>query len=487
MRISPLLALAIPIVIPIGAAAAQPAPPLVPMVEAVLAQGPAGTRYGVMVTTLEGEPLLAINPDQRFIPASNTKLFVTAAAFANLPALQAAATGTGVRLEPVGPGVVDVVLQGRGEARLSSAPECANACLQTLADAVAAKARRVRHVVGDDSWFPAERWGPGMSWNNIQTDSGTGISALTLDDNEIAATVTPGAIGSTPTVVTSVYYQIDNRLLTVEGDREAIVDERAPNSKIVRLTGTIGVDAKPVTLRFGVDDPADHAAWALRELLRARRITVTGEIATRHRRLTPSDDPVIRGSAPPPRPPQPELLAALPAPDLVADMKITNKKSQNLYSDLMLRHLARLAGNGSIADGMAVLRAVMREAQLPAESFTFADGSGMSSYNRITPRAATRLLIWAARQPWGQAWRETLPIAGVDGTLRNRFKNSSLQGKLFAKTGSLNATRALSGYLVTRSGRTLAFSAIANDMPDGADARATAVVDKALVAIAEAL
>lgn len=483
MRLSLLLAL----FVPIGAVAAQPAPPLLPAVEAILAQGPAGTRYAVMVTTLDGEPLLAINPDGRFIPASNTKLFVTAAAFANLAALQAAAIGTGVRLEPAGPGVVDVVLQGRGESQLSSAPDCTTACLQTLADAVAANTRRVRHVVGDDSWFPAERWGPGMSWNNIQADSGTGISALTLDDNEIAATVTPGAIGSTPVVASSGYYQIDNRLVTVAGDGQAIVDERAPNDGIVRLTGTIGAAAKPVILRFGVDDPADHAAWRLRELLRARGIAVNGEIATRHRRLMPADDPAIRGSAPPPRPPQPELLASLPAPDLLTDLKIINKKSQNLYSDLMLRHLARLAGSGSIADGMAALRAVTGQAGLPTESFTFADGSGMSSYNRITARATTRLLVWAAGQPWGLAWRDTLPIAGVDGTLRNRFKGSSLQGKLFAKTGSLNATRTLSGYLVTSSGRTLVFSALANDMPDGADARATAVVDKALVAIAEAL
>lgn len=487
MRLSLLPAVAAVIVTPIAAATAQTAPPLLPMVEAILSQGPAGTRYGMMVTTLEGEPLLAINPNQRFIPASNTKLFVTAAAFANLSALQAAATGTGVRLEPAGPGLFDVVLQGRGEAQLASAPGCTTACLETLADAVAANTRRVRHVVGDDSWFPAERWGPGMSWNNIQTDSGTGISALTLDDNEIAATVTPGAIGSTPTVAASGYYRIDNRLVTVAGDGVAIVDERAPNTGVVRLTGTIGVTAKPALLRFGVDDPADHAAWRLRELLRARGIIVTGEIATRHRRLMPSDDPAIRGSAPPPRPPLPEMLATLPAPDLRADMTIINKKSQNLYSDLMLRRLARLAGSGSIADGQAALRAAMGEAGLPAESFTFADGSGMSSYNRITPRAASRLFVWAARQPWGQAWRDTLPIAGVDGTLRNRFKGSSLQGKLFAKTGSLNATRALSGYLVTKSGRTLVFSALANDMPDGADACATTVVDKALVAIAEAL
>jgi D-alanyl-D-alanine carboxypeptidase/D-alanyl-D-alanine-endopeptidase (penicillin-binding protein 4) len=467
------------------AAAAQPA--LLPGVEAILAQGPTGTRYGLMVTTLEGEQLLAINPDARFIPASNTKMFVTATAFADLPALQAAATGTQVRLEPVGAGQVDVILHGRGESRLSSASDCTTACLATLADAVAAKTKRVRHVVGDDSWFPAERWGPGMSWNNIQTQSGTGISALTLDDNEIAATVTPGALGAAPTIAASGYYRIDNRLVTVAGDGEAIVDERAPNSNVVRLSGTIGVAAKPATLRFGIDDPADYAAWRMRELLRARGVVVTGDIGVRHRPLFPSDDPAIRGTAPPPRPPQPEMLASLPPPDLVADMTIVNKRSQNVYSDLMLRRVARQAGSGSIADGQAALRAVMARAQLPADSFTFADGSGMSSYNRITPRAATTLLLWAAKQPWGAAWRETLPIAGVDGTLRNRFKGTILQGKLFAKTGSLNATRALSGYLVTRSGRTLVFSALANDMPDGRDSAATAVVDKALVSIAEAL
>lgn len=484
MRALPLL---LALALPAGTAVAQPAPPLLSAVEAILAQGPAGTRYGLMITTLEGEPLLAISPDSRFIPASNTKMFITATAFADLPALQAAATGTQIRLEPAGAGVFDVILHGRGESRLSSAADCATACLQTLADAVAARTKQVRHVVGDDSWYPAERWGPGMSWNNIQTQSGTGISALTLDDNEIAAMVTPGPLGAAPAVTGSGYYRIENRLVTVAGDGEAIVDDRAPNTNVVRLTGTIGVGAKPATLRFGVDDPADYAAWRLRDLLRARGVVVSGDIGTRHRPLSPADDPAIRGAAPAPRLPQPEMLAGLPPPDLVADMTILNKKSQNVYSDLMLRRVARQAGSGSIADGQAALRAVMAQAGLPVESFTFADGSGMSSYNRITPRAASRLLVWAAGQPWGAAWRDTLPIAGVDGTLKNRFKGSILQGKLFAKTGSLNAARALSGYLVTKSGRTLVFSALANDMPDGKDAAATAVVDKALISIAEAL
>ncbi len=459
--------------------------PLLPAVAALLAQGPPGTRYGLSVTTLDGEVLLAVAADQRFIPASNTKMFVTATAYADIDALQAAATGTGVRLQPAAHGAVDVILHGQGDAQLSSQDGCTSDCLQTLADAVAARARRVHDIVGDDSLFPAERWGLGMSWNNIQSRYGTGISALTLDDNEVTATITPGT-GVTPAVVASPYYTIDNRIVTVAGTASAIVAERAPGSHVVRLTGTIGAAARPETLHFSIDDPAHYAAWRLRDLLIARGVTVTGAIATRHRPLAPQDDPAIRGAAPPPRPPVPEMLATLPAPLLAADMRIINKQSQNLHSDLMLRRVGARAGSGSVADGQAALQAMLAAAGIAPDSVTFADGSGMSSYNRITPRAATQLLVWIARQPWGAAWRDTLPIAGVDGTLRNRFKGTDLAGKLFAKTGSLNAARAVSGYFIARSGRTLAFSALANDMPDGTDSAATAAVDRAMVAIAEA-
>ncbi|MDZ7893811.1 MAG: D-alanyl-D-alanine carboxypeptidase/D-alanyl-D-alanine-endopeptidase [Sphingobium sp.] len=181
------------------------------------------------------------------------------------------------------------------------------------------------------------------------------------------------------------------------------------------------------------------------------------------------------------------MLARLPALPLAEDVRIINKVSQNLHADLLLRQVSRQSGSGSIADGQVALHTLMTQAGVPEGGYYFADGSGMSSYNRITPRAAVTLLGWIAKQPWGAAWRDTLPIAGEDGTLRNRFKGTLLQGKLFAKTGSLNAARALSGYFVTRSGRTLIFSALANDMPDGTDGQASAAVDRALVALAEAL
>lgn len=482
------LALYLPFAPAIAQVPASPgATPLLATVEQQLAQGPAGTRYGLLVETLDGETLLSIAPDQRFIPASNTKMFTTAIAYSELPLLQRSAKGTGVRLEIGAHGVTDVVIHGRGDAVLSSADDCKIDCLQTLADAVAAKTRHIRHVVGDDSWFPDERWSPGMSWNNIVSRYGTGVSALTLDDNELVMKLTPGAVGAPPKVEGSGYFVIENRVETVAGKEDTIIADRMPDSRILRLTGTVGAEVAPMTLRYGIDDPAHYAAWRMHELLRARGVRVDGETMVRHRSLNPSDDPKKRNGASASLPVEPAMLAELPAPSLAENMVRINKESQNLHTELMLRRVARNSGSGSIADGQAVMHKVMSEAGLPAMGYHFADGSGMSSYNRISPRAAVGLLRWVARQPWGADWRATLPIAGHDGTLKNRFKGTSLEGKLFAKTGSLNATRALSGYLTTRSGRTLIFSALANDMPDGTDSQATAAVDRVLVAIAEAL
>ena len=482
------LASAFALSLSLASADAQTSPAPVPLqttIEQKLAEGPPGSRFGMLVTTLDGEALVSIAPDQRFIPASNTKMFTTAIAYAELPALQQTAKGAGVRLEQAG-GATDVVLHGRGDAVLSSADDCKTDCLQTLADAVAARTRHVRNIVGDDSWFPDERWSPGMSWNNIQSRYGTGVSALTLDDNELVVKLTPAAIGAAPTIDAPGYFTIDNRITTVAGKADEIEAFRMPNSRTLYLTGTVGAEAGPMTLRYGIDDPAHYAAWRLGELLRARGVRVDGQIEVRHRSLTAADDPENRKDTAPVLPVEPAMLAELPAPSLAENMVRINKESQNLHTELMLRRVSRHAGSGSIADGQAVMRRVMTEAGLPAAGYHFADGSGMSSYNRISPRAAVGLLSWISRQPWSMAWRETLPVAGRDGTLQNRFKGTILEGKLFAKTGSLNASRALSGYLTTRSGRTLIFSALANDMPEDTDAQATAAVDRALVAIAEA-
>lgn len=457
--------------------AAQPA--LQQRVEAQLRAASPGTRFGLVVATEDGRELVAISPDGRFMPASNTKLFTTAAAFSTLQRLDEPdrTGGASVTLETNRRPAPDVVLTGFGDARLSSAPDSATDCLVALADAVAARTRRVRNVVGDDGAFPDERWSPGMSWNNIASWSGTAVSALTLDDNELPLVVTPRAAGQAPALEVLPYYTIDNAALTVaEGETDLNV-ERLPLSNRLVLTGTILQGAAPERIRLSIDDPAHYAAWRLRTLLEARGVHVTGTVSARHRPLRPG------GGSAPDRAIAGQPLLRLAPPPLLEDLRTINKVSQNLHAELMLRRLGRQTGSGAIADGLAVVRTMLEQAGLRRTDYDFSDGSGMSTYNRVTPRGVVTLLRWAAAQPWGAAWRGTFPVAGVDGTLSRRFRGTSLASRLFAKTGTLNATNAISGYLTARSGRTLIFSFYANDVPEGGSA--TPAMDAALLLIAE--
>jgi serine-type D-Ala-D-Ala carboxypeptidase/endopeptidase (penicillin-binding protein 4) len=462
--------------------------PLQQQVEARLREAGPGTRFGLVVATEDGRELIAIAPENRFIPASNTKMFTTAAAFATLAELDRPDTvgGATVRLEKKG-GARDVVLEGRGDARLSSAPDCIATCLDELAAAIAAQTRRVRNIIGDDSLYPDQRWSPGMSWNNIGTRSGTAVSALSLDDNELALTVSPAAVGQPPKLDFLPYYAIENRAVTVAGGSADLAFHRLPGSFALRLTGTIPAGAAPQILRLGIDDPAHYAAWRFKALLQARGVRVSGSVSARHRPPMPADDPTMAedgGPAPPTRQePLTQPTAQLPALPLAEDLTLINKVSQNLHAELMLRRLGRQRGSGSMADGVAAVGKMLERAGVPRAQYDFSDGSGMSTYNRLSPRGVVTFLRWVSAQPWGAGWRATLPIAGADGTLARRFKGTPLEGRLFAKTGSLNATAALSGYLIARSGRTLLFSMFANDVPEGASA--TPAMDAALLLIAE--
>jgi D-alanyl-D-alanine carboxypeptidase/D-alanyl-D-alanine-endopeptidase (penicillin-binding protein 4) len=424
-----------------------------------------------VVSTLDGTEVLAINPDGRFVPASNTKLFTTLAAFELLPGIaQPDSEGaTRVRLQTGAKGLSDVILEGRGDARLSSAPDCRSDCLATLADAVAARTRKVGAVIGDASAFADERWSFGMSWNNIPTRSGTALAALMVDDNELALRVAPGEPGQPPRIAVAPYVEVVNEAVTQAEGKAALEIVRLPGSRQLRLTGTILAGAPEELIRLGIDDPAHYAAWRLTQMLKERGVAVMAAPVGRYRA-----DTAPAGAS---------LSAVMPEP-LKADIVTINKVSQNVHAELLLRRLGAARGKPNVAGGLEAVRSVLDSAGVPERAATLADGSGMSPYNRVSPRGVVTLLRWAAGRPWGVEFRQSLPIGGIDGTLRNRFKEGGLKGRVFAKTGSLTAASALSGYLLTARGETLVFSALASDVPE--DVRATAIMDGALELIAAA-
>jgi D-alanyl-D-alanine carboxypeptidase/D-alanyl-D-alanine-endopeptidase (penicillin-binding protein 4) len=157
------------------------------------------------------------------------------------------------------------------------------------------------------------------------------------------------------------------------------------------------------------------------------------------------------------------VLAAHDSLPLGMDIRVINKVSQNLHAEMLLRLLGHERGtSGSVGGGLEVLRGFLTQAGLLPEEYVFYDGSGLSRLNLVSPSATVKLLRYAARQPWGAEFIDSLPLAGVDGTLSGRFKNLPAGTVLRAKTGTLDHVNVLSGYLTTATGERLVFSILGN-------------------------
>ncbi len=441
--------------------------------------------WGIEVFSLKsGKTLYAQNAEKLFLPASNTKLFTTTAGLGLLgPDFHFRTTvESATPPDKYGRLTGDLALVGRGDPNLSGRtlpyvyspsgdpPADSIKVLEELADAVVQKGVKVvdGDIVGDDSYFVFERYGEGWGQDDLMWADGAPASALTINDNVIYCRIRPGEHAGDRAFLTfepfADYYRIDNRLLTAPaatGPRHLVMN-REPGAATLSIWGSIPLDDSGVTEALAIDDPALFAAQLFRDLLRKRGVLVYGKARALHTELsslTTFTAHAVATSDSGAAPSGTTVLASHVSLPLVEDLRVINKVSQNLHAELLLRLIGHEKGSGgSLQAGQEALRRFLTQAGVPEDQFVFFDGSGLSRQNLVSPHAVVRLLQYAASQTWGPQFRETLPVAGADGSLADRLKDSPAKNRVQAKTGSLNHVKALSGFATTDTGDEVVFS-----------------------------
>ena len=474
---------------------ALPAAPLKREIERLLASAPMSQRahWGIRAVRLDnGKVLYERQPRSFFTPASNTKLFSTALGLARLGPAHRFLTRVAGDAAPDAEGRLrgDLRLIGGGDPTLTarSFPYDKTGvrgeplrAIEELAAQVAARGVRVidGDIAGDDRAYPWEPYPDGWGIQDVVWEYGAPVSALTINDNAVRLRVRPAAPGQSAIVSLDPaidHYVIHDRVLTVDcGDGRVDVD-RLPGSNELRITGSLRAGGIGYSTLIAIDDPALYGARALREALVRRGIVVRGHAKALHR---------LPGEAAPGPPAPGTVLATRESPPLAEILKVIDKVSQNLYAELVLREVARVKrGDGSRPAALEEMRAFLAEAGIAKEDYRLEDGSGLSRLGLITPEVVTALLAHMAKSPHAEVWFDLLPVAGVDGTLENRFKDAPEPARrIAAKTGSLSHVNALGGYAVNRKGRRIAFSIVVNAYR-GSASEARGIIDKIAVLFA---
>lgn len=435
-----------------------------------------GAQVGcVVVDTVRGTPIYASRADDAFLPASNFKLLVGSAALQTLGPNFSYVTTVLAGAAPRD-GVIrgNLYLRGGGDALLRASD------LQAAAVALARDGivRVTGSLVIDVSHDDSQRWGYGWSWDDLPYSYAPVVSALELEDGVVHVRIKPGQAVGEPAVLDvwprSRAFSIENRVRTgPRGSADTSDVERRWNApRTIELIGSYPLDGKESDdLAPSVPDPPSYAGRILLRAMRAQHIDIGPRL---RRRKTPAHRFVLWSH-------ESEMMPAL--------LRDFWYPSDNLMGELLLKELgvARAGEPGTDASGATVERRFLRSIGVDPSTVTIADGSGLSEYDRITPHDLVAIL----QHDWHSRYRtivvDALPLAGVRGTLKRDFIGTPAQGKVFAKTGSMNHTRTLSGFIQTRTHGVVTFSLLIDQWMGGTRPQGEADLTKLRGAVLSAI
>jgi D-alanyl-D-alanine carboxypeptidase/D-alanyl-D-alanine-endopeptidase (penicillin-binding protein 4) len=381
-----------------------------------------------------GETLYEQESTRYFIPASNVKLFTTAAVLQGLGPQFRIRTSVYQGSESPNRTVLRIV--GRGD------PSLTDEQLGNLADQLQQRGiPRVDRVIADDQYFQGDPINSSWEWEDIQSGYGAPVNSLILNQNEISLTIAPQSLGQ-PLRVSwddpsqANQWRVDNRSMTVATSEPEFVNVgRDVSQPILHVSGQLRAGSEPDSAAIAILNPTQHFLQTFQQALVAHHISVgQGAIATR------------------PDSPSGMEVASILSPPMTDLILEANQDSNNLYAESLLRILGVTQASvdtttSSLEAGLAAVQTILTPLGVDPQGYQLADGSGLSRHNLVSPAALVQVLTGMARSPHADLFRRSLAIAGESGTLQNRFRDTPIQGRLHGKTGAMSGVAALSGYL----------------------------------------
>jgi serine-type D-Ala-D-Ala carboxypeptidase/endopeptidase (penicillin-binding protein 4) len=406
-------------------------------------------RWGILVQPLStGETLYSRDAQKYFTPASNLKLLTTAAALQELGANFRIRTS----IYDNGNGVLRVV--GRGDPSLSDTQ------LQKLAQQLKQKGiTQIQRLIADDSYIQGDIVNPTWEWEDVQSDYGAPVNSFILNQNIFSLKLVPQAVGKSLQVVwtdagEAKQWRIINQSVTVAQNQPSYINiTRELSGTELRIQGQLATNSEPSLIDLPVVDPNYYFLRRFRAALATEKITL-GQILVVNSGVNQGEIAFVES------PPLSELLME------------TLQNSNNLYAEALLRALAvkklRVKNQTSADVGLEVVKASLTKLGVEPANYILVDGSGLSRRNLVTPEAFVQILRAIARTSTAYIYRTSLPVAGKSGTLKGRFQNTSAEGIVQAKTGTLTGVVSLSGYVNAPKYEPLVFSIIVNQSEQSA-------------------
>ncbi len=407
-------------------------------------------RWGILVETLSSKTkIYSRDAEYYFIPASTAKLLTTAAALQQLrPQFR-------IRTSVYGDGKGNIYVVGRGD------PSFTETQLKSLAEQLKKQGiENINQLIADDSYFQGMIVNPNWEWEDVQAGYGAPINSLIFNQNAIDLVLSPQSFGQ-PLKVTFVNpteskkWQIENNSVSVaKNEKEFVEVGRDFIQPIIRISGQLRIGSASEPVYVAVVEPVDNFLNNFRQVLesegiRVSRIVKNSQI-TSNLNLTE--------------------LAFVESPTVAELIEEVNKKSNNVYAETLLRQLGvrsrlvpkKKSNNQTLAKSLEEVKVILTRLGVTPNSFRLNDGSGLSRHNLVTPKALVQTLRIMANSPWANIYRNSLPVAGLSGTLSRRFRNSFAQGNVQAKTGTISGVSGLAGYIQPRKFQPLVFSIIVN-------------------------